>query len=292
MNEINDRLNDKEDKSFLLKIREEGGLEKEDLIGKGKVTSSDGISSYWIVGGISQSSDEDDSDSVHDYSKDYLTFTTLVDSYFTFTASPLQYSLDSGVTWVDTVPFYNTELIPAGSKVLWRGELTPNLYGVGTFSSRELGFTVEGNPMSLIYGDNFRGKTDLTVIHSSLEDGLYVFRGLFKENLGLISAENLVLPATLSPYCYYEMFKTCKALTTAPTLSATSLVDNCYKDMFLNCNKLNYIKCLATDISATDCTDGWVNGVSPEGTFVKAVSMNDWTTGTSGIPSGWAVEDA
>ena len=28
------------------------------------------------------------------------------------------------------------------------------------------------------------------------------------------------------------------------------------------------------------------------GTFVKAASMTSWTTGTSGIPSGWKVQDA
>lgn len=27
------------------------------------------------------------------------------------------------------------------------------------------------------------------------------------------------------------------------------------------------------------------------GTFVKAASMNDWTTGENGIPEGWTVEN-
>ena len=63
----------------------------------------------------------------------------------------------------------------------------------------------------------------------------------------------------------------------------------CYYGMFRNCTKINYIKCLATDISAPSCTTSWVSGVAPTGTFVKAASMNDWTTGTSGIPEGWTV---
>ena len=61
--------------------------------------------------------------------------------------------------------------------------------------------------------------------------------------------------------------------------------------MFSNCTSLNYIKCLATDISAPSCTNNWVSGVASTGTFVKAASMNDWATGSSGIPEGWSVLD-
>ena len=62
--------------------------------------------------------------------------------------------------------------------------------------------------------------------------------------------------------------------------------------MFNGCTKLNYIKCLAIDISASYCTNTWVDGVASNGTFVKASSMTSWKTGTSGIPSGWTVQNA
>jgi hypothetical protein len=62
--------------------------------------------------------------------------------------------------------------------------------------------------------------------------------------------------------------------------------------MFNGCSNLNYIKCLATNISASGCTSQWVNGVSSTGTFVKHPDMNDWTTGAKGIPSGWVIENA
>jgi hypothetical protein len=62
--------------------------------------------------------------------------------------------------------------------------------------------------------------------------------------------------------------------------------------MFNGCTNLNYVKCLATDISATSCTNSWLNNVASEGTFVKAASMENWTTGTSGIPEGWTINDA
>lgn len=54
--------------------------------------------------------------------------------------------------------------------------------------------------------------------------------------------------------------------------------------------KLNYIKCLATDISASNYTNSWVADVSSTGTFVKATGVT-WPTGASGIPSGWTVQD-
>ncbi len=51
-------------------------------------------------------------------------------------------------------------------------------------------------------------------------------------------------------------------------------------------------KVVATDISEANCTNEWVNGVAATGTFVKNPSMSEWTTGISGIPSGWTVQDA
>ena len=145
------------------------------------------------------------------------------------------------------------------------------------------------------------------------------YRQMFRDCTGFTSAENLELPATaLTIDCYRSMFEGCTSLTTAPVLPATTLTDACYssmfygctslaqapelpattlrewsyQQMFYNCTSLNYIKCLATDISENDCTWLWTKGVSSTGTFVKASSMNNWTTGDNGIPSGWTVTNA
>lgn len=59
--------------------------------------------------------------------------------------------------------------------------------------------------------------------------------------------------------------------------------------MFYGCYKLNYIKMLATNISAPDCLLNWVSRVSSTGTFVKNAAMTSLPTGASGIPSGWTV---
>ena len=103
---------------------------------------------------------------------------------------------------------------------------------------------------------------------------------------GLITAPEL--PATtLASFCYQYMFLGCTSLTTAPTLPATTLASYCYNRMFSGCSNLNSVTCLATDISATNCTTDWLNGVAATGTFNKTPSMTSWTTGASGIPSGW-----
>lgn len=98
------------------------------------------------------------------------------------------------------------------------------------------------------------------------------------------------LPATdLAESCYESMFQNCAALTKAPDLNAATLAKNCYKNMFNACHSLNYVKCLATNKSASGCTYTWLHGVADTGTFVKANGV-DWMTDISGIPSGWTVQ--
>ena len=98
------------------------------------------------------------------------------------------------------------------------------------------------------------------------------------------------LPATeLTESCYNYMFRSCTSLITAPELPATTLAEDCYYGMFQNCKNINYIKMLATDISADNCLNIWVYDVSSTGTFVKNPNMTSLPTGVSGIPSGWTV---
>ena len=117
----------------------------------------------------------------------------------------------------------------------------------------------------------------------------YCYTGMFNGCTSLKTAPS-VLPATiLASSCYNGMFQGCTSLKTAPALPATTLESWCCKSMFQGCTKLSYIKCLATDISVSNCTSDWVSGVASTGTFVKDANMTSWTTGISGIPSGWDV---
>ena len=113
------------------------------------------------------------------------------------------------------------------------------------------------------------------------------YSGMFSGCTALTKAPDL--PALqLADECYSGMFSGCSALTTAPDLLASKLRDNCYEDMFKGCTKLNAIKCLASSISAEDCTYSWLEDVSPTGTFTMAASVG-WKEGKNGIPTGWTV---
>lgn len=93
--------------------------------------------------------------------------------------------------------------------------------------------------------------------------------------------------------CYAGMFQECTSLVNAPELPAPILTRYCYNQMFYGCTSLNYVKCLATDISATNCTYAWMaEQQGTTGTFVKNPNMSSWPTGASGILSSWTVQDA
>lgn len=188
----------------------------------------------------------------------------------------MYYSYDLGQTWKMIISDVNWFRVNVGQKLSFKIEEN-NARSSDGISVRNINsedtqvgkFYVEGNLGSMMH----------------TEDG----EGYFSGMTSLVSAENLIIPDN---YTCESMFSGCTSLTTAPVLSASTLTENRYKDMFKGCSKLNYIKCLATDISASGCTEGWLDGVSSSGTFVKASSMNSWPSGASGIPSGWTVTNA
>ena len=121
------------------------------------------------------------------------------------------------------------------------------------------------------------------------------YNAMFKECASLTSAP--ALPATtLEVNCYSAMFEGCASLTKAPDLPATTLAELCYRQMFSGCAALKEIKCLATDISASDCTTDWVKDVptgTPPGTFTcDSTMVATWEAkigNVSGVPTGWTV---
>lgn len=64
---------------------------------------------------------------------------------------------------------------------------------------------------------------------------------------------------TVAPYCCQYMFSGCKLLTEGPVLKAKTLEKACYNGMFTTCYKLGSLTCLATDISADYCVNGWLD---------------------------------
>ena len=143
------------------------------------------------------------------------------------------------------------------------------------------------------YQGMFQGCSSLTTAPELPATTLsyYCYSYMFYGCSRLTTAPAILPATTLTDSCYYQMFQGCNHLTTAPELPATTLEYSCYQSMFYGCTSLNSIKCLATNISANNCTANWVGGVASTGTFVKAANMTGWTTGVNGIPEGWTVED-
>ena len=104
------------------------------------------------------------------YDQQYLTFEALEPVEFEFTHNDLQYSLDNGTTWNTLTAGTRTSMLAVGDKIMWKQTgLTPSSsYGIGTFNAygssplETSHFKAYGNVMSLYYGDNFVGETDLT----------------------------------------------------------------------------------------------------------------------------------
>ena len=185
----------------------------------------------------------------HDYSQDYLTFEALEDGTFQFT-NAINYSTDGGTTWTELAANTATLTIKSGNKIMWKAELTPDdTPGIGTFSSTG-NFNVEGNAMSLLFGDNFVGQTNLP-------DKNYTLSRLFRDCSNLISAKSLSLPATtLANSCYNNMFRNCTSLTEAPQLPATTLVGYCYNEMFRDCTSLIIAPELLATTLSIQCYQG------------------------------------
>lgn len=118
-------------------------------------------------------------------------------------------------------------------------------------------FKVSGNIMSLIFGDNFEDKTDLTNCN-------YCFCYLFYNCSHLVDASNLILPATtLAEGCYQNMFYGCNSLTSAPQiLPATTLAMQCYDSMFHGCSSLTAAPELPATTLAVSCYINMFHGCS------------------------------
>lgn len=254
----------------------------------------------------------------HDYSGDYLTLDIITGGTLLWKAEgsdatkTIEYSINNNEEWTSITSTSNGApiTVASGDVVRLRGTNTryceENRSNYSHFADGSATFNISGNMMSLTAGNNFANATSLP--------GEWTFCQFFKQSK-CISAENLILPAnTLTNYCYRAMFSYCTALTTPPTLpattlargcywymfekcaissapdlNATALVAECYGHMFDGCSSLNCIKCFATTgFNTSQCLEKWVLNVALSGTFVKD-SNQTWSTGESGIPSGWTI---
>lgn len=148
-------------------------------------------------------------------------------------------STDNGVTWTGKTSSTSGKILATlntGEKMLIKGDnssyaMSGTTEGSYNYFTSTKQFVLEGNIMSLINSTNFENLNTLTSERT--------FNRLFYNCSKLVSAENLLLPATtLTRDCYGSMFVSCTSLTTAPALPATALADYCYAGMFHNCSSL------------------------------------------------------
>ncbi len=164
---------------------------------------------------------------------------------------------------------------------------------------------VRGNIMSMLYNDNFTGKTVLpcdycfyrffnSYIAGGAESGNYA------QSLNKIDFSNLVLPATtLTQSCYADMFTDVYSYVLNPpaVLPAVELAKSCYEGMFTNCSAITAtpeIKALSLKNCSGDIADccknmfkGCSNLTTVTTNFLAWGSTNspteNWITSTKAI---------
>ena len=190
----------------------------------------------------------------------------------------------------DVVRFYSTNTsLGSGAVAATRG-LTRAVDSDAKYINIKPSIKTEiyGNVMSLLKGRDDFAKADAIEAKNA-------FYGLFAgaEKLVNSTEHKLVLPATtLKEGCYQNMFNGCKGIEKAPELPAPALVKDGYKEMFYDCSKLNHVACLATDITATDCTKDWLGNAGTEATSKPVLeSVLDMKAGSDdGVPVSWTAK--
>ena len=156
-----------------------------------------------------------------------------------------------------------------------------NYYGYFEFTNQyqsdEL-VEVSGNIMSMVAGDNFQEA-------EFANNGGLPF--LFQRNTGIVSAENLIIPANNTQGCFRFLFNGCSNMVKGPKITETDTpAQFAYNGMFYGCSSLTSIS-IDSPYTA-ECYNNWLNNASTSGTiYYTDDSWQNAPTGTSGIPSGW-----
>ena len=216
---------------------------------------------------------------------EYFTIEALEDGLTaSLSSNNCEYRVDNG-EWKSLAKTINTVAINKGQTLSFKGNLTPtSSNGIGKFAISNK-CNLKGNIMSLLYGDDFVDKIDLTG-----KD--YAFFFLFNRCTNVIEAHRLVLPAiTLSSSCYESIFNGCTNLTTAPELPATTLAESCYYEMFMNCTSLTTAPELPATTLSEFCYSNMFYGctsltTAPElpATTLADYCYNEMFSGTNVLP--------
>lgn len=239
-----------------------------------------------------------------DYSLQYFTLKALQAGTFSHTSFDVDYSVDGGNTWTTLSAGSSTPTVQAGTKVMFRSEITPtSSNGVGKFAGTN-NFEAEGNVMSLLYGDNFVDQKGLTgksyAFYKLLSGATYLksaknlslpattlasdcYNSMFNGCTSLTTAPSVLPATTLKVYCYQSMFRFCTSLTTAPVLPATTLANYCYSSMFNNCASLT----TAPELPATTLVNNCYSSMFMGCTNLNYIKAMFTTTPSSSYMNNW-----
>ena len=191
--------------------------------------------------------------------KSYLTFsspnsfTLAAETATKYWAGTLEYfaSDRTWTTWDGTAPL---------SSVDKDGEYVLYLRGTGNTALSYHNETEDTYTGWVINGTDVRcnGNIETLLDYATVETGQhpamanYCFCSLFSNCIALTKAPDL--PATaLVEGCYGRMFGGCTSLTQAPALPATTLADICYTAMFIECASLTQAPALPATTLAVGC---------------------------------------
>ena len=182
----------------------------------------------------------------------YLTFKSstpmTITPNYTNSGIILQYSLDA-VNWINIAA---KGVTPSSKVIYFRGRATgtKSLY-TGNVTTNAWIFTGATNlevngEITMLLQDTLGGMV------RDIPLGSYAFAHMFRNCTSLTTAPTL--PATtLANNCYGNMFSYCTSLTTTPALPATTLASACYGSMFSYCTSLTTAPTLPATTLATSC---------------------------------------
>lgn len=222
------------------------------------------------------------------YEAEYFTITSWEDNndiYYktkkgTGTSGVDMYYSTNKTTWTKLDTYYSAFVtivtLNKGDSVWFKGtndSLGANDSGYVTSFSSSKYAEASGNIMSLLYGDDFIGKTTA--------NGAYTFIDMFNAWTKILSARNLIMPCTTYyQWIYQGTFTGCTNLIYAPK----ELPQQTYQGrntliwMFSNCTKLEETPIIR--LTGGSLGDNWFNYICQGDTIKRAIFLC-----TSGYPS-------
>lgn len=196
----------------------------------------------------------------------YAKWNVAIDAYLTFSSSEIftLSSYNSNKTWNGTLQF-------STDKTSWaEWDATTIASSSATDAEGKYNLYLRGINNTVIIGNNYSAKWELastgtsTIACSGNVESLLDFTAVAAGN-----------HPSMGDYCFYRLFYGCTALSSAPTLPATTLSASCYSYMFASCTALTTIPALPATTLTANCYNYMFYGCT-------SIKMSETKTGDYG----------